>query len=406
MKVKNKKIFFSILRIKSTCFLVCVLAIAGCSFVQKTVKGPQWQMHVIDSTLYGADGVRAGFFNKDKMIDLISGGEQKGVTRVYINKGKNSFDAIEFNSPDVEDAIFTEIDKDGNMGVFTMSEGETKRISYHFLNEAKEWKTKHIEPANSYQWMYAAVADLDKDGSNEIVVGGKGENGMIGWLQLQRDKNGNTDWLLHKIASAGWIMSIECFDINNDGAIDILVSDRIGVNTGVKWFKNPGQDQVKNNWMEIPVGLNGKEPMFLTTNDFNDDGLMDIIATEIKEGVYYFENLDKNGLKWEKHLVFQYPAFAGKLGKSVAVVDIDNNRKLDIITSYAEAQNQHGVLLSKRNGKQWKHYTISGKTGIKYDKILLQDMDSDGDMDIVITEERTNKTGLGVVWYENPLQKK
>jgi hypothetical protein len=32
-------------------------------------------------------------------------------------------------------------------------------------------------------------------------------------------------------------------------------------------------------------------------------------------------------------------------------------------------------------------------------------MDSDGDMDILITEESTNKTGLGVVWYENPLKK-
>ncbi len=400
-------IFISLISTNKTLVsLLFLCALAGCSTVQKTAIGPPWQMHVIDSTLYGADGVRAGFFNKDKMIDLISGGEGKGVTRVYINKGKNSFDAIEFNSPDVEDAIFTEIDKDGNMGVFTMSEGETKTISYHFLNEVKEWKTQHIESANSYQWMYAAVADLDKDGNNEIVVGGKGENGMIGWLQLQRDKNGNADWLIHKIASAGWIMSIECLDINNDGAIDILVSDRIGVNTGVKWFKNPGQDLVKNNWKEIPVGLNGKEPMFLTTNDFNDDGLMDIIATEIKEGVYYFENLDKNGLKWEKHLVFQYPAFAGKRGKSVAVVDIDKDGKLEIITSYAEAKNQHGVLLSKRKGKQWRHYTINGKTGIKYDKILLQDMDSDGDMDIVITEEVANKTGLGVVWYENPLKKK
>jgi hypothetical protein len=90
---------------------------------------------------------------------------------------------------------------------------------------------------------------------------------------------------------------------------------------------------------------------------------------------------------------------------SEAVWDINNDKKLDIITSYAEAENQHGVLLSKRKGKQWKHYTISGKTGIKYDKILLYDMDSDGDMDIVITEERTNETGLGVVWYENPLKK-
>lgn len=399
-------IFISLLsKNKTSVFLLFLCAFAGCSTVQKIVKGPQWEMHVIDSTLYGADGIRAGFFNKDKMIDMISGGEEKGVTRIYINKGENLFEMIEFNSPDVEDAIFTDIDKDGKMDVFTLSEGETRAIAHYSLDETMKWKINLIEPTKSYQWMYAAVADLDKDGTNEIVVGGKGINGMIGWLQLKRDKNGNTNWLLHKIASAGWIMSIECLDMDNDGAIDILVSDRIGTNTGVKWFRNPVEDIVQNKWLEIPVGLNGKEPMFLTTIDFNDDGLMDIIATEIKEGVYYFENQNKNGLTWKKNLIFQYPSFAGKRGKSVAVWDINNDKKLDIITSYAEAENQHGVLLSKRKGKQWKHYTISGKTGIKYDKILLHDMDSDGDMDIVITEEATNETGLGVVWYENPLKK-
>jgi hypothetical protein len=128
-------------------------------------------------------------------------------------------------------------------------------------------------------------------------------------------------------------MSIECLDMNNDGAIDILVSDRKGTNTGVKWFRNPVEDIVKNKWSEIPVGLNGKEPMFLTTSDFNDDGLMDIIATEIKEGVSFFENQNKNGFTWKRNLIFQYPSFAGKVGKSVVVWDINNDRKLDIITS-------------------------------------------------------------------------
>ena len=55
---------------------------------------------------------------------------------------------------------------------------------------------------------------------------------------------------------------------------------------------------------------------------------------------------------------------------------------------------------------EWISHDISGPEGIKFDNLLLLDLDKDGDMDIISTEERQmsfNKSnGLGVVWYENP----
>ena len=47
-------------------------------------------------------------------------------------------------------------------------------------------------------------------------------------------------------------------------------------------------------------------------------------------------------------------------------------------------------------------HDISGTAeGVKFDRIHIMDVDSDGDLDVITCEERDN---LGVIWYENPQQ--
>jgi hypothetical protein len=48
------------------------------------------------------------------------------------------------------------------------------------------------------------------------------------------------------------------------------------------------------------------------------------------------------------------------------------------------------------------------RKGIKHDNLLLNDLDGDGDLDVITTEENGNTgsyfiaRGLGLIWYENP----
>jgi len=53
---------------------------------------------------------------------------------------------------------------------------------------------------------------------------------------------------------------------------------------------------------------------------------------------------------------------------------------------------------------KWVPHEISGPRGIKFDRIELQDLDADGDLDVLSCEERDQKKGLGVFWYENPVK--
>ena len=55
---------------------------------------------------------------------------------------------------------------------------------------------------------------------------------------------------------------------------------------------------------------------------------------------------------------------------------------------------------------QWQRGEISGKTtaaGIKFDNLIWHDIDKDGDLDLVTSEQLVGGIGLGVIWYENPL---
>ena len=65
------------------------------------------------------------------------------------------------------------------------------------------------------------------------------------------------------------------------------------------------------------------------------------------------------------------------------------------------AWTRHTIDSGPRGADGVRPRPIAGPEGAKFDRIELVDLDDDGDLDLVTTEERD---GLGVVWYENPVR--
>jgi hypothetical protein len=144
-------------------------------------------------------------------------------------------------------------------------------------------------------------------------------------------------------------------------------------------------------------------PFFL--NVYQRNGKTEVFASERDSGFYRFET--NNGLNWQKEKLFAIPEGCGKWVKDIALADLDGDGENEVITAYNEAHGTHGIIYSKRGREGWEHSTISGLPGPKFDLLLFADMDNDGDLDVLNTEENDNsntEAGLGFVWYENPIK--
>ena len=241
-----------------------------------------WKRHTIDDSSMGADGVRLADVNGDGLMDIATGWEEGGVVRAYLHPGhaktKQKWPAVTVGKVrSAEDAVFADLDGDGNIDVVSSCEGGTKSMFVHwapkspdaFLDSSK-WKTEAI-PATAHKqsWMYALPKPIDGKNGIDLIVSSKGENGSVGWLEIPKDARQVSDWKYHKLQDAGWIMSLISIDMNKDGHKDILISDRRGPKRGIFWLEYPGHEAAiePSQWKRHEIGGNDREIKFISQVD-------------------------------------------------------------------------------------------------------------------------------------------
>ncbi len=370
-------------------------------------------MHIIDNTSFGSDGTKIGDMNGDGFEDIVCGWEQGNVARLYINPyPEATWEYIEVPAPDVEDAFMLDLDNDGFQDLVTFSEGDHQRITFHWapgMNYLEEpWISQDVPcTVGLTQWMFGRAMDIDGKYGLDIVVAAKNHGAMVGWLESPADPRIMDDWKLHLITPASWVMSVEIVDVNHDGREDIVISDRNGNTNGVKWLENPGGDSaIFHPWSTHLIGMSDHDPMFLDIKEMPATKMLHIWVPDIKSQLFHFTQSDSTGHSWVVE-VMPFPNGSGRVGKSATLGDLNGDGFDDLVTTYDGAKEKSGVMWSLRDTltDTWQHFDISGKPGNKFDFAYLLDLDRDGDLDILTSEENNNsKTvpGLGVIWYENP----
>ncbi len=375
-----------------------------------------WARHTIDNSSRGADGVRLADVSGDGLMDITTPWEEGGVIRVYINPGpgkaKEHWPAATVGEVrSGEDAVFADLDGDGAVDVVSSCEGGTRSVFVHWAPhdadrylDAGKWKTEAIPAAEKQQlWMFALPMEIDGQGGIDLVLGSKGGNATVGWLQSPTDPRDVSAWKYHPLRKAGWIMSLQAHDMDGDGDPDVLLSDRNGALRGVYWLENPGAaaSSAGHSWKEHKIGATDRECMFLTAADVNGDGRRDVVVAAKGSGLIYFEATGKKDVPWRSREI-PLPPNSGS-GKGVAAGDVDKDGRCDLVFTCEHAQGKSGVWWMSCDGPPsegaWRNHDISGAAGAKFDRVELIDLDGDGDLDVLTCEERDN---LGVIWYENP----
>lgn len=378
-------------------------------------RGAPWARHTIDSSSRGADGTRLADVNGDGLLDIATGWEQGKKVRVYLNPGparaRQPWPAVTVGAVGApEDAVFVDLDGDGALDVVSCCEGGVRSVFVHWapkgharLLHPASWQTAAF-PAlrGAAPWMFCLPLQVDGQHGIDLVVGSKNKGAAIGWLQAPAQPRDLAAWTWHPLLEAGWIMSLVAADVDGDGDQDVVASDRKGRGRGCLWLENPGPAAVTGPWKVHRIGAADREVMFLDLADLDRDGLLDVIVAVREHGLVFLRRKPGPGVAWEAYPIAVAPQTGGC--KSVRVADVDGDGRLDLVYSceHATGDKSGVVWLSYRKAVTdpvWDVHEISGPPGVKYDLVELLDLDGDGDLDVLTSEETDN---LGVIWYENP----
>ncbi len=182
------------------------------------------------------------------------------------------------------DAVFFDANNDGHPDLYVASggneyaNGDINLADHLYMNDGKgHFKESAVLPAMLTNKSCVAVADINKDGSNDIFVGSLADAKKYGFAQpsylLLNDGKGNfkrADESIIQLQQAGMITSAAFADVNKDGWMDLIVA---GEWMPVKIFVNN-----KGKFKETDLAQSAGLWQTVYATDVNGDGYSDILA--------------------------------------------------------------------------------------------------------------------------------
>ncbi len=302
----------------------------------------------------------------------------------------------------------------------------------------------NIDPANGRLFdVNADFADLDGDGDVEMFVGGwdGSDSHVIGYRNEGTNANPNWVWVQDWSIDTGafvWTATPTFGDFDKDGLTDLFVGVRISSGNGrVLGYRNTGSKAypvfTRNSVWDLTITTTSGEVgnfFWCDMADINKDGWLDLIVGDGQSSttdaihVYSSSSVTRTTATWTNEAW----GTANVLGATTGgprprVGDMNGDGQIDIIAAVGHGTNPtsvHDYLLYFENQSvddvtyipSWtiengNTLTFPEIVGNKHDWLSLGDIDSDGDLDIMVAPSDGNTTegdsipGTTMYGYEN-----
>ena len=294
-----------------------------------------------------------------------------------------------------------DFDNDGDLDVLAGEMPNIPKEAPHpviiFINlgDAVTWKQQILANDGNYS---AQVGDIDDDGDIDII-GLRNHNrapielwknrtsdnklSLDDWTYIEVDnKRGKWgDWDEPK-----WLryFGLAMDDVDGDGYKDIVA--------GRYFYRNPGGDMT-GRWSRIMFDANVDAMLIL---DVDGDEFADAIVEALPE-VLWVEAEDRQGSSWRTTKIGTLPKTGHVNGQGYMLAQIVPSGRPEIIL--AAEDGIYYFEVPKNPGKgNWPRTKIAAQ--IMDEGIGVGDIDADGDIDIVCGREQGSR--FSVVWFVNP----
>lgn len=270
-----------------------------------------------------------------------------------------------------------DFDNDGDMDVVSASENDNKIAWYENLDGLGVFGSQNIITNKSIETLTVFASDIDSD--NDIdIISASFEDSKIEW---HKNTNGLGEFSLPIAVSKSTRRATSVFsgDLNGDGLVDLISTSQS--DSKLAWYPSNLENEDYST-QYIISDISG--PQWGFASDLDNDGDLDI-AIKSSLSFLWLENSDGAGDFLLRETLSGNSNFA-------LPIDIDADLDTDIIVC---DDNSIG-LLEHVNGGIFTYFELFDDSSFEFRNLALEDMDADGDVDIMATSE------LGrIVWFEN-----
>ena len=339
-----------------------------------------WKKKEVGSHPFDVYSIAMGDMDNDGDLDIVSGGSDSKVNawkNTQLHRNIPFDNGVDIgDAGDIQSIVVGDLDNDGDMDIIS---GDFDNNVYVWENDGTPWGTwtgTDIGNAGG-KIMDIEIGDLDDDGDLDIITGDKGKNVYV-W------ENDGTPWGIWTgtdIGDAGSeVYCISVGDLDNDGKMDIISGDVSG-GGGKKIYvwKNDGSP-FDGTWNKNNVGNAGDYVICVEVGDLDDDGDLDIVAGDHDgHNIYVYQN---DGSPFDGTWSNNYVGDASGEVREIAIGDLDNNGNLDIVSG----DNGNDVYVWENDGTPFSGTwtgTDIGKAGGDANAIVIVDLDNNGWLDII-----------------------